>query len=182
MSDANGLYYMRARYYHPEILRFVNQDILLGNPASPQSLNRYAYVNGQPVNYIDPFGLCREKVKRKINKLKNKLMKPEHTPRPGYLDFNIAGPGLTIGGMLDMDGGLHIYFGPTLGSSGGSLTVSPYDSATEGVYVTAQGFAIAGGQIGYNLGDPDFVWEAGAGTPGASVAVIYVSDTIIDLY
>lgn len=60
MSDANGLYYMRARYYHPEILRFINQDILLGNPASPQSLNRYAYVNGQPVNYIDPFGLCRE--------------------------------------------------------------------------------------------------------------------------
>ena len=60
MSDQNGLYYMRARYYNPEILRFTNQDILFGNIEEPQSLNRYAYVNGQPINYVDPFGLCRE--------------------------------------------------------------------------------------------------------------------------
>jgi len=57
MSDGNGLYYMRARFYSPSIRRFVNQDILLGSVAEGQSLNRYAFVTGQPVNFIDPFGL-----------------------------------------------------------------------------------------------------------------------------
>jgi RHS repeat-associated protein len=56
MTDGNGLYYMRARYYNPEIRRFVNQDILLGSVAEGQTLNRYAYVNGNPVLYIDPEG------------------------------------------------------------------------------------------------------------------------------
>ncbi|MCP4698830.1 MAG: hypothetical protein GY862_18560 [Gammaproteobacteria bacterium] len=57
MTDASGLYYMRARYYNPEVRRFVNQDVLLGSVAEGQTLNRYAYVTGQPVSYIDPFGL-----------------------------------------------------------------------------------------------------------------------------
>jgi RHS repeat-associated protein len=57
MTDGNELYYMRARYYHPEIRRFVNQDVLLGNLEEGQTLNRYAYVTGQPVSFVDPFGL-----------------------------------------------------------------------------------------------------------------------------
>lgn len=57
MSDDNGLYYMRARFYSPEIKRFVNQDVLLGSIADGQSLNRFAYVTGNPVSFVDPFGL-----------------------------------------------------------------------------------------------------------------------------
>ena len=57
MSDDNGLYYMRARFYSPEIRRFVNQDILLGDVFEGQSLNRFGFVTGQPVNLVDPFGL-----------------------------------------------------------------------------------------------------------------------------
>jgi RHS repeat-associated protein len=57
MTDDNGLYYMRARYYNPEIKRFVNQDTILGSVNNGQSLNRFAYVNGDPVSLIDPFGL-----------------------------------------------------------------------------------------------------------------------------
>ena len=56
-SDANGLYYMSARYYNIDIMRFINQDILIGSIDSSQSLNRYAYVEGNPVNFLDPFGL-----------------------------------------------------------------------------------------------------------------------------
>ncbi len=36
ITDSNGLYYMRARFYSPEIRRFVNQDILLGRVAEGQ--------------------------------------------------------------------------------------------------------------------------------------------------
>jgi RHS repeat-associated protein len=57
MTDDNGLYYMRARFYSPEIRRFVNQDILLGRITEGQTLNRYAYVTGRPVSFVDPFGL-----------------------------------------------------------------------------------------------------------------------------
>jgi len=56
MTDGNALYYMRARYYSPEILRFINQDILLGFVTDGQTLNRYAFVTGQPVSLVDPFG------------------------------------------------------------------------------------------------------------------------------
>jgi len=62
MSDDNGLYYMRSRYYNIDIKRFINQDILTGSIDSSQSLNRYAYVEGNPVSYLDPFGLDEYKV------------------------------------------------------------------------------------------------------------------------
>jgi RHS repeat-associated protein len=55
-TDANGLYYLRARYYHPALRRFLNQDSVLGSIASAMSLNRYAYANGNPVSAVDPFG------------------------------------------------------------------------------------------------------------------------------
>ena len=58
MTDSNGLYYMRARYYNPEIRRFINQDVVTGSIENSQSLNRYAYCQGNPVNYFDPFGLA----------------------------------------------------------------------------------------------------------------------------
>jgi len=57
MTDSNNLYYMRARFYSPEIKRFINQDILLGGIGEGQTLNRYAFVTGQPVSFVDPFGL-----------------------------------------------------------------------------------------------------------------------------
>ena len=57
VTDDNGLYYMRSRYYNPEIKRFINQDILTGNIGNSASLNRYSYVEGNPISYTDPFGL-----------------------------------------------------------------------------------------------------------------------------
>ncbi|QDH21685.1 RHS repeat-associated core domain-containing protein [Saccharibacillus brassicae] len=59
-TDVNGLYQMRARYYNPAIKRFVNRDVLSGSIGDGLTLNRYAYVNGNPVSYIDPFGLSAD--------------------------------------------------------------------------------------------------------------------------
>jgi len=60
VTDDNGLIYMRARYYSPELRRFINADIIAGEISDSTSLNRYSYVNGNPVSYIDPFGLSRD--------------------------------------------------------------------------------------------------------------------------
>jgi RHS repeat-associated protein len=61
--DKNGtgavddLDYMHARYYGPQLGRFLSADIVEGKLHAPQSWNRYSYVMGNPLNYVDPNGL-----------------------------------------------------------------------------------------------------------------------------
>jgi RHS repeat-associated protein len=52
-DGAADLQYNRARYYSPEINRFISEDPigLLGG------INRYAYVEGDPISYVDPLGM-----------------------------------------------------------------------------------------------------------------------------
>jgi RHS repeat-associated protein len=57
-TDPNGLVYLRARYYSPSDGRFLSRDTWGGDMSSPQSLNRWNYVVGNPVNYTDPSGHC----------------------------------------------------------------------------------------------------------------------------
>ena len=64
VTDSNGLIYMRARYYRPELRRFINADIIAGEISNAVTLNRYAYANGNPVSNIDPFGLSAERGQR----------------------------------------------------------------------------------------------------------------------
>ena len=61
VTDANGLIYMRARYYSPDMRRFINADIISGEISNAITLNRYAYANGNPVSNTDPFGLSVER-------------------------------------------------------------------------------------------------------------------------
>lgn len=52
-NDGTGLYYNRARYYSPDLQRFISQDpIGFGGGDS----NLYAYVGNSPTNYTDPSG------------------------------------------------------------------------------------------------------------------------------
>ena len=59
-TGADGLYYMRARFYNPQIKRFINRDIIDGSITDSQSLNKYSYVQGNPISLVDPFGLCAQ--------------------------------------------------------------------------------------------------------------------------
>jgi hypothetical protein len=51
---------MNARYYLPEIGRFISADTIVPEPENPQSYNRYSYVNNSPTNYLDPTGHNRD--------------------------------------------------------------------------------------------------------------------------
>ena len=62
VTDKNGLIYMRARYYSPEMKRFINADIVAGDISNAITLNRFAYANGNPVSFVDPFGLSAERM------------------------------------------------------------------------------------------------------------------------
>ena len=61
VTDDNGLIYMRARYYSPEMKRFINADIIAGEISNAITLNRFAYANGNPVSFVDPFGMSPER-------------------------------------------------------------------------------------------------------------------------
>ncbi len=52
-----GLYYLRHRYYNPATGRFLSRDSKDGKSVDPQSLHKYLYAGGDPVNRIDPRGL-----------------------------------------------------------------------------------------------------------------------------
>jgi len=49
-----GLYYLRARYYNPNTGRFMSRDPENGKANDPQSLHKYLYAGGDPVNMLDP--------------------------------------------------------------------------------------------------------------------------------
>ncbi len=57
---STGADYMHARNYQWQLGRFSSVDPARGTPSAPQSLNRYAYVMGNPLNRIDPTGLVGE--------------------------------------------------------------------------------------------------------------------------
>jgi RHS repeat-associated protein len=56
MDEGNGLTYIRARYYSPELGRFITKDPLTGKENDSQSLNRYIYAVNNPVGLVDVSG------------------------------------------------------------------------------------------------------------------------------
>jgi RHS repeat-associated protein len=55
-----GFVHLRARLYDPQVGRFLQRDPFAGSREIPRTLNRYAYVGGNPVSRIDPSGLCED--------------------------------------------------------------------------------------------------------------------------
>ncbi len=55
-TDTTGLQYLRARYMNPAVGRFITRDTWAGDYNSPLSLNRWGYVQGNPVMFTDPSG------------------------------------------------------------------------------------------------------------------------------
>ncbi len=61
-DEGTGLYYYHARYYHPEIGRFISVDPVARLTSSenyftdPQQWNAYAYARNNPVKFVDPTG------------------------------------------------------------------------------------------------------------------------------
>jgi RHS repeat-associated protein len=53
-NDGTGLYYLRARYYDPNLQRFIHEDPIGFRGGD---INVYTYVGNNSLNFIDPLGL-----------------------------------------------------------------------------------------------------------------------------
>ena len=56
IGTGDGLVYLRARHYAPELGRFLQRDTFAGFAERPSSLNRYTYTENNPATLIDPTG------------------------------------------------------------------------------------------------------------------------------
>ncbi len=54
--QSQGLIYLRSRMYSPVNGRFLTRDTWSGDANRPLSFNRWGYVEGNPVNFVDPTG------------------------------------------------------------------------------------------------------------------------------
>jgi RHS repeat-associated protein len=126
--DATGLIHYRARYYHPELGRFVSKDPL----GLSAGINPYAYADGNPVLFNDPDGLMAALAWNSANQYYNDFQ--VGTRVQGALQFGAGlgmgalgtGVGVTTGwtGLGAVGGGALIALGSDQMSAGFQTLVS----------------------------------------------------------
>ena len=145
--EDSGVDYADQRYYSSTYGRFLTSDPYRasGGPSDPGSWNRYAYVQGDPVNFVDPRGLATVPVSF-LGYVASSIPPPiVSTTVYGYLS-GVAGGGVTgaemlfdgPGNILMFQAGANTYVGPSAaivfinarvsacGSSMVPVSASPY--------------------------------------------------------
>ncbi len=87
-NDGNGLYSYRARYYDPQIGRFISEDAA-GFAFGP---NLYQYTYDSPTSFVDPFGLWTGSLGGTVN------------VNLGFINFQYSG-----GFVVDGSGNVGVY-------------------------------------------------------------------------
>lgn len=96
IDDGNGLLYMRSRHFAPSLFNFLQRDLVFGDPFTPQSLDRYAFVRNDPMALVDPLGFSGSR---------------------DVWKWVLGGAGI-VGGLAAL-GGAAAYFGPSFAAGYG---------------------------------------------------------------
>jgi RHS repeat-associated protein len=95
-----GLYYYKARMYSPTLGRFMQTDPI----GYKDGINWYDYVDGDPVNRVDPTGLLQDSFELATQRDDQALLRGEITPEEYRERQQARGAGGVIGGALVLGG------------------------------------------------------------------------------
>ncbi|MGD9560857.1 MAG: RHS repeat domain-containing protein [Pyrinomonadaceae bacterium] len=144
-SDSEtGLEFAESRMYRSQYGRFTSTDALLssGRLSSPQSWNRYSYVQNSPLTSVDPFGFyeCNgkkdecDKFEDGLTKARNKVAEIVKLYGAGSDEHNEALRAVNAYGKLGDKNGVTVQFGALdkgiLGQATGSLDRAGNKSVT----------------------------------------------------
>ncbi|MEQ1662377.1 MAG: RHS repeat-associated core domain-containing protein [Thiobacillus sp.] len=168
----SGLTHMNGRVYDPHLSRFVSADPYVDNPFDLQSLNRYSYVNNNPLGYTDPSGYFKL-FGKKWRWWRDKVVKPVVAAWLAPYAFNIGfwGVGTAVGG-----GAFGGVAGTLAGASLAGATVSLINQGNlNGWQYNALGAALfsGAGDIGVAFGEggvAHYASHAAAGCISASAS------------
>ncbi len=113
---ASGLYYYRARYYAPDLGRFLTRDPIGSRATETLSLNLYAYVLNNPLIHTDPMGTAPFG----INMLNNRFTAPVSMPiglNPGTTLHHYSSPS-NVSNIMDTR---RLWFGKPGGPAAGEV-------------------------------------------------------------
>jgi RHS repeat-associated protein len=96
LDSSTELYFYGARYYDPELGRFITADPTIQKPYDPQDLNRYTYCRNNPINLIDPTGLGWKKFWKKFMPILFSVVFAALT----VFTWGVLAPGITGMGLL----------------------------------------------------------------------------------
>ncbi len=151
-DSATGLTYMQARYYDPNIGRFLSIDPVNVTPSTPGMFNRYAYVTNDPINKIDPDGEFAMLITGAVGAVVGGAVGggieayKQHKANPGRkLDWgkigSRAGKGAFVGGAVGLTGGAAAGVVGLTGATGAGAAAT---IALPSAAVAATGNAIVG--------------------------------------
>ena len=97
-----GWYYLNARYYDPNVGRFLSPDVILGANGGLQGYNLFAYCNNNPVMFADPSGNFATAVQNAIQAARDTLQATSSNPQMSLI---AAGSVLVTGLLVALFGG-----------------------------------------------------------------------------
>jgi RHS repeat-associated protein len=94
-DNDTGLIYLRARWYNPDLGRFMEMDTYEGDQQDPLSLNKYIFGKSNGVDNSDPSGLQADVASLGIETAMGSILSVEpHVTAPGVA-FGTGGPDIT---------------------------------------------------------------------------------------
>jgi RHS repeat-associated protein len=137
-----GLIYAKARFYDPDIGRFLTQDSFLGASDRPPSLHRYFYSFSNPLRFYDPDGFAPRTAEAMLQQRIDEIHQQTGTPKQ-LIALSLAGQ-LSATGLGEQAMGTANAL--TLGGAGGVREgleegdISARQGFFESVYATGSSF------------------------------------------